>query len=65
MQKRLVRPGASGLYEPANEHDSCGIALVAKLWGEEPQQQVSDDLRHFKQIMEAGEVATVAGQPHG
>ncbi len=27
-------PGATGLYEPANEHDSCGIALVAKLWGE-------------------------------
>jgi glutamate synthase domain-containing protein 2/glutamate synthase domain-containing protein 1/glutamate synthase domain-containing protein 3 len=27
-------PGAAGLYEPAHEHDSCGIALVAKLWGE-------------------------------
>ncbi len=27
-------PGATGLYEPAHEHDSCGIALVAKLWGE-------------------------------
>src|SRR5437763_9532379 len=27
-------PGASGLYDPANEHDACGIALVAKLWGE-------------------------------
>ena len=26
--------GASGLYDPANEHDACGIALVAKLWGE-------------------------------
>jgi glutamate synthase domain-containing protein 2/glutamate synthase domain-containing protein 1/glutamate synthase domain-containing protein 3 len=23
-----------GLYDPANEHDACGIALVAKLWGE-------------------------------
>ncbi len=27
-------PRATGLYEPAHEHDSCGIALVAKLWGE-------------------------------
>ena len=26
--------GANALYHPANEHDSCGIALVAKLWGE-------------------------------
>ncbi|HEY6398545.1 MAG TPA: glutamate synthase central domain-containing protein, partial [Solirubrobacteraceae bacterium] len=27
-------PGATGLYDPANEHDGCGIALVAKLWGD-------------------------------
>ena len=34
MKDRLAPPGASGLYDPRNEHDSCGIALVAKLWGE-------------------------------
>jgi glutamate synthase domain-containing protein 2/glutamate synthase domain-containing protein 1/glutamate synthase domain-containing protein 3 len=27
-----MRP--AGLYDPANEHDACGVALVAKLWGE-------------------------------
>jgi glutamate synthase domain-containing protein 2/glutamate synthase domain-containing protein 1/glutamate synthase domain-containing protein 3 len=26
--------GPSGLYDPVNEHDACGVALVAKLWGE-------------------------------
>src|SRR5205807_2425284 len=31
---RIAPLGATGLYHPANEHDSCGIALVAKLWGE-------------------------------
>jgi len=30
---RTVPPGALGLYDPVNEHDGCGIALVAKLWG--------------------------------
>jgi glutamate synthase domain-containing protein 2/glutamate synthase domain-containing protein 1/glutamate synthase domain-containing protein 3 len=30
---RLAPPGATGLYDPAYEHDACGIALVAKLWG--------------------------------
>lgn len=40
-------------------------AAVAKLFGEEPGQQVADDLRRFKQMMEAGEVATVDGQPSG
>src|SRR5438105_2706693 len=34
MYRRIAPPGATGLYDPANEHDSCGIALVAKLWGE-------------------------------
>ena len=40
-------------------------ALVAKLFGEEPTQQVQDDLRHFKQIMETGEVPSTDGQPAG
>jgi uncharacterized membrane protein len=31
-------------------------AAVAKLFGEEPRQQLYDDLRAFKQIMEIGEV---------
>lgn len=39
--------------------------IVAKLFGEEPQQQVSSDLRRFKQLMETGEVATLEGQPAG
>lgn len=40
-------------------------ALVAMLWGEEPGQQIQEDLHRFKQIMEAGEIATVEGQPAG
>lgn len=40
-------------------------ALVAKLFGEEPTSTVKEDLRRFKQIMEAGEAPTVEGQPRG
>jgi uncharacterized membrane protein len=40
-------------------------ALVAKLFGEEPEQQIDEDLRRFKQLMEAGETATIKGQPSG
>jgi uncharacterized membrane protein len=40
-------------------------AAVAKLWGEEPHQQVRDDLYRFKQLMETGVIATVEGQPQG
>jgi len=38
-------------------------ATVAKLFGEEPQIQVADDLRRFKNIMETGEIPTAEGQP--
>jgi hypothetical protein len=40
-------------------------AAFAKLFGREPGQQINTDLRRFKQIMEAGEIATVKGQPSG
>ncbi|HEU5102298.1 MAG TPA: SRPBCC family protein [Roseiflexaceae bacterium] len=40
-------------------------AAVAKLFGEEPRQQVEGDLRRFKNIMEAGEIPTTSGQPEG
>ena len=31
-------------------------ATIAKLFGEEPSQQLDDDLRRFKQVMEVGEI---------
>jgi len=40
-------------------------ATFAKLFGEEPEQQVEDDLRRFKQMMEAGEIPMTEGQPAG
>ena len=40
-------------------------ALVAQLWGEEPGQQIEEDLHRFKQLMEAGEIPTTEGQPSG
>ncbi len=40
-------------------------ATLAKLLGEEPRQQVKDDLRRFKQVMETGEVVRSDGSPEG
>ena len=41
------------------------LAKVARAFGESPEQQIKDDLRRFKQLMETGEIATTDGQPHG
>jgi glutamate synthase (NADPH/NADH) large chain len=32
-QHRVARPSAQGLYDPASEHDACGVAFVATLRG--------------------------------
>lgn len=40
-------------------------ATVAKLFGEEPEQQLDDDLRRFKQVMEVGEVVVSDATLHG
>jgi uncharacterized membrane protein len=40
-------------------------AAIAKLFGEEPQQQLTDDLRRLKQVLETGEVVRSDGSPEG
>lgn len=50
------------------EYKPLGGAIgdaIAKLFGESPKQQLGDDLRRFKMLMETGEIATTEDQPHG
>ncbi|MBV9484657.1 MAG: SRPBCC family protein [Frankiaceae bacterium] len=38
---------------------------LARFFGEDPHQQIDDDLRRFKQVMEVGEVMRSDGAPYG
>jgi uncharacterized membrane protein len=38
---------------------------LASILGKNPSHVIREDLRHFKQLLEAGEIATTFGQPHG
>ena len=53
-------PGGRGTIVKVNiqYNPPAGVigAAVAKLFGEEPEQQLDDDLRRFKQVLEVGEV---------
>jgi uncharacterized membrane protein len=40
-------------------------AAIAKIFREEPNLQIREDLRRFKALMEAGEIPTTEGQPSG
>lgn len=47
-------------------YDAPGGTLgsaIAKLFGEDPKQQIEEDLRRFKQLIETGEIASTTGQP--
>ncbi len=51
---RSAPPEATGLYSPAHEHDSCGIALVAKLWGEASNAVVEKALDALENLEHRG-----------
>ncbi len=40
-------------------------SAIAKLYGEEPELTVEDDLLRFKALMETGEIPTTEGEPAG
>ena len=45
-------------------YEAPGFAdFIARLMRRSPTQQMHEELRHFKQLMEAGEIPTTAGQP--
>ena len=51
---RIAPPGATGLYHPSYEHDGCGIALVAKLWGEATHAVVEKGLDALENLEHRG-----------
>jgi len=75
----LVRNQGSVSFEPAPANRGTLVrvnlqyrppagaagSVIAKLFGEEPQLQIPEDLRRFKRLVETGEVPTIDGQPHG
>jgi glutamate synthase domain-containing protein 2/glutamate synthase domain-containing protein 1/glutamate synthase domain-containing protein 3 len=54
MNTHFGPPGANGLYDPVNEHDACGIALVAKLWGDPTHAVVEKALDALENLEHRG-----------
>jgi uncharacterized membrane protein len=65
---KLAPPGRGTEVKVVIAYRPPGGALtvaLAKMFGEQPEQQVTEDLRHFKMLMETGEIATTEGQSSG
>lgn len=52
----LTPPGRIGLYDPANEHDACGIAFVATLAGPPSHSIVEQGLHALERLDHRGAV---------
>ncbi len=50
------QPKKSGLYDPGNEHDSCGIGFVANITGRQSHQIVENGLEILENLAHRGAV---------
>lgn len=59
--------GATEVRVDVEYHPPLGAvgAAAARLFGEDPVQQIKDDLRRFKQVVETGDVVRSDGSPDG
>ena len=49
-------PAPQGLYDPANEHDSCGVGFLANIEGVATHQIVADSIEVLKNLLHRGAV---------
>ena len=52
----MIRPAAQGLYDPRNEHDSCGVGFVADIKGRKSHKNIRDGLQILLNLDHRGAV---------
>ena len=52
----VVKAAASGLYDPRNEHDACGVGFIAQMKGLKSHQIVKDGLFMLENLTHRGAV---------
>src|SRR5664279_147257 len=53
-ERRLRVPGRQGLYHPRNEHDACGMGLVANIRGEKSHDIIRKGLEVLMNLKHRG-----------
>jgi len=54
MQRRHGRPEAQGLYDPAHEHDACGVGFVAQIDGTRSHALVHQGIEVLERLEHRG-----------
>jgi glutamate synthase (NADPH/NADH) large chain len=56
VEAEIIRPIAQGLYDPANEHDACGVGFVAHIKGKKSHAIVTQGLQILENLDHRGAV---------
>ncbi len=56
VEKICALPQANGLYDPANEHDACGIGMIASIHNKKQHKIVADGLKILANLEHRGAV---------
>ncbi|UVI34477.1 glutamate synthase large subunit [Brevibacterium spongiae] len=64
-QKRPAPPGRIGLYDPALEHDACGLALIARYRGGADHQVIEQALDALRRLEHRGGIGSDEGTGDG
>ncbi len=51
VEAEIIRPIAQGLYDPANEHDACGVGFVAHIKGKKSHAIVTQGLQILEKYL--------------
>jgi glutamate synthase (NADPH/NADH) large chain len=49
-------PAKTGLYDPANEHDACGVGMIANINNDKSHRVIADGLRILENLEHRGAV---------
>jgi len=52
--KKPARSAAAGLYDPANEHDACGLGFIANMKGKKSHKIIEDGIRILENLEHRG-----------
>ncbi len=55
-----LRPQAQGMYDPSNEHDACGVGMVAHIKGKKSHEIISQGLKILENLDHRGAVGADA-----
>src|SRR5690554_5002342 len=65
LRRFSTTPHATGLYDPALEHDACGLAMVATLRGHAGHDIIATALEALRNLEHRGAIGSDAGTGDG